>query len=64
MALPVLSTSTLRSCPHNVSLNSASAIAGLVGGGGSDCEEDHAGSVRSDKLVKYFRIQGGNGHGP
>ncbi len=55
--LPVLSTSTQRSRPRDVLLSSASANAGFVGDGGGDCEEDHAGSVGSDKLVKYFRVK-------
>ncbi len=52
-ALPVLSTSTQRSRPRDVLLNSASASAGFVGDGRGDREEDHVGSVGSDKLVKY-----------
>lgn len=41
--------------PRDVSLNSASANAGVVGGEGGDPEEGHAGRVGSDKLGKYLR---------
>ncbi len=64
MALPVLSTSPQRTLPHNILLSSTSANEGDVGNGGGDHKEDHAGSVGSDKLVKYFWVKDGNGHGP
>ncbi len=53
-ALPVLSTSAQRSHPCEVLLNSASINAGVVGDGGGDREEDHAGNFGSDKLVNIL----------
>ncbi len=54
MAPPVWLASARRLRPRDVSLNSASASAGIVGGEGGDPKEGHAGRVGSDKLGKYL----------